>query len=339
MHSHRPPHRLACPGFADHRPGGHRHGWTTCPFCLACALIAALLAWGERSAAQGRSHAPLEVVASILPLADFVREVGGARVRVTTLVKPGQNPHAFSLRPSQVTALHRAHLLVLNGLGLEFWADTVVGSLDSTRIRVLRLGENLDFESSARANADEDDPGRHEEGEDDEHEHGAIDPHAWLDPILAIAMVRQIQDALGEAMPEHGAEFHERAERYVGELEALDRAYRDTLQPVKQRTFIAFHSGYGHLAARYGLEEVAILRGIGDAEPSPARIAEVIRTARRLKARAIFAEPQYPLRAARLIADEAGAGLAVLDGLGQRDGATYLELMRENLKQLAAALR
>ena len=84
---------------------------------------------------------------------------------------------------------------------------------------------------------------------------------------------------------------------------------------------------------------MAILKGAGDAEPSPARIAEVIRTARRLKARAIFAEPQYSQRAARLIADEAGAGLALLDALGQNDQATYLDLMRENLRQLAEALR
>jgi zinc transport system substrate-binding protein len=160
-----------------------------------------------------------------------------------------------------------------------------------------------------------------------------------LDPVLAMAMVRQVRDALIEARPAGAAEFRDRAERYLAELALLDADYRRELGALQSRTFVAFHAGYGHLAARYGLTEVAILRGAGDVEPSPARVAEVIRTVRRVGARAIFAEPQYPQRAARLIAEEAGAGLAILDPLGQSEDATYLGLMRENLKQLAAALR
>jgi len=305
-------------------------------------LVAGLLALGQGGPARAQGDAPLEVVASILPIANFVAEVGGARVRVTTLVGPGQNPHAFTLKPSQVAALHRARLLVLNGLGLEFWADTVAAGLDRRRIRVLRLAEGLPLGSEAAAGEDRlteaHESGPREPDEAD-HGHGPIDPHVWLDPRWAMAMVSQIRDALVELMPGHAPEFRERAMRYLAQLETLDRAYRETLEPLPRRTFIAFHAGYGHLAARYGLREVAILKGLGDGEPSPARIAEVIRTARRLKARAVFAEPQYPRRAAQLIAEEAGAGLALLDALGQREGMTYLELMRENLRQLEAALR
>jgi zinc transport system substrate-binding protein len=166
-----------------------------------------------------------------------------------------------------------------------------------------------------------------------------MDPHLWLDPLAAVEMVARIRDALGAARPEHAETFSARAAHYTAKLHALHREFQDALTPLRQRTFIAFHAGYGHLAARYGLEEVSILKGLGESEPSPARIAQVIRTARRIQARAIFTEPQFNQRAARLIAEEAGTGLAVLDALGQRGGMTYLELMRENLKQLTAALR
>jgi zinc transport system substrate-binding protein len=304
-----------------------RRGWCS---GLVLALVLAPAPLGE---AQVRGEPSLEVVASILPLADFTARIGGPHVSVTTLVRPGQNPHAFTLKPSQVAALHRARLLVLNGLGLEFWADTVVASLDTSRVRVLRAGEGLAPEATPAP--DEGDAVHEEDG----HGHGPVDPHVWLDPVLAMEMVARIRDALAEAAPAHAAEFRERAARYLADLAALHRDYEQALRPLPQRTFIAFHAGYGHLAARYGLREVAILRGIGDAEPSPARIAEIIRTARLVRARAIFAEPQYPARAARLIAEEAGAGLAILDGLGQREDITYLELMRENLRQLVAALR
>lgn len=326
-HAPAPRPRFRSPAFPGHAV------WVAC-------VLAALLALGARSAALAQAEAPLEVVASIMPLADFVAQVGGPRVRVTTLVRPGQNPHAFTLRPSQVTALHRAELLVLNGLNLEFWADNVVASLDTRKVRVVRLGEQLTSlpihvpPAHADAHGDE---GEDEQGDD--HGHGGIDPHVWLDPVLAMEMVVHIRDALSQLRPQWRDEFHHRARLYLSDLGELDREYRHILSPLPNRTFIAFHAGYHHLAERYGLTEVAILKGVGDTEPSAARIAEIIRTARRLKARAIFAEPQYPQRAAQLIAEEAGAGLAILDGLGQREGITYLDLMRENLNQLAAALK
>jgi ABC-type Zn uptake system ZnuABC Zn-binding protein ZnuA len=285
--------------------------------------------------ARALAQPPIPVAASILPLGDFVRQVGGERVQVTLLVRPGGNPHAFSLKPSQVAALQGSRLIVLNGLGLEFWADRVVASLDNRRIRVLRLGEGLGLQPdpNAVARAEED-----HEGEED-HDEGPINPHVWLDPVLAMGMVRQIQDALEQIDPAHAAEYRGRAERFGAELESLDAEYRSRLGPLPQRTFIAFHAGYDHLAARYGLQQMAVLKGSGQAEPSPARVAEVIRTARRLRVKAIFAEPQFPERAARLIAEEAGIVLARLDPTGQRESDTYLAVMRENLRQLEAALR
>ena len=154
-----------------------------------------------------------------------------------------------------------------------------------------------------------------------------------------MGMVRQIRDALSLLDPAHAAEYRARTERYLAELSALDAEYRTALQDLHQRTFIAYHAGYDHLAARYGLTELAVLKGSGDTEPSPARVAEVIRAAKRLGVKAVFAEPQFPERAARLIAEEAGIGVAHLDPTGQKASDTYLTVMRENLRQLAAALR
>jgi zinc transport system substrate-binding protein len=287
---------------------------------------------------QVRAEEPIRVTASILPLGDFVRQVGGERVRVTLLVPPGQNPHIFSLKPSQVADMQRVRLIVLNGLGLEFWADRVLAGLDNRGAVVLRLGEGLGFKpQTGAAGPAQGLKGAEETGE--QHEHGPINPHVWLDPLLAMDMVRQIRDALAKLDPPHADEYGARTERYVAQLAALDAEYRKALKDLPRRTFIAYHAGYDHLAARYGLTQLAVLRGSGDTEPSPARVAEVIRTAKRLGVKAVFAEPQFPERAARLIAEEAGIGVARLDPTGQKESDTYLTVMRENLRQLAAALR
>jgi len=293
------------------------------------ALLAGLV-WSSATQAAG----PVEITASILPLGDFVRQIGGERVHVTLLVPPGQNPHVFSLRPSQVAALQRSRLIVLNGLGLEYWADQVLASLDNRRTPVLRLGERLHL-PPPEAQAEEHPDSSEEEG----HGHGPVNPHVWLDPVLAADMVRQIRDSLSGLDPAHSAEYSDRADRYLAELATLDTEFRSTLGNLPQRTFIAFHAGYEHLAARYGLKQLAVLQGPGDVEPSPARVAEIIRAARRLGVRAIFAEPQFPERAARLIAEEAGIRVARLDPTGRREPDSYLDLMRENLRQLAEALR
>jgi zinc transport system substrate-binding protein len=301
------------------------------------ALIAAILLGLVAGAGAAHGDEPIPVTASILPLGDFVEQVGGARVKVTLLVPPGQNPHVFSLKPSQVTALQRARLVVLNGLGLEFWADQVVASLDNRRVPVLRLGENLGLKPDSGVHREDEEADKGEHGEP--HDHGPINPHVWLDPVLAMGMVRQIRDALAGIDPAHGAEYGARTEHYLAELQSLDEAYRTALGGVSQHTFIAFHSAFDHLAARYGLIQLTVLKGSGQSEPSPARVAEIIRTARRLRVKAIFAEPQLPDRAARLIAEEAGIGVARLVSEGAQPGDTYLGFMRENLRQLVSALR
>jgi zinc transport system substrate-binding protein len=298
---------------------------------IAALALAPLIHAPEAVHADG----PIPVTASILPLGDFVRQVGGDRVKVTLLVPPGQNPHAFSLKPSQVVELQRARLIVLNGLGLEFWAGQVVASLDDQKVVVLRLGEHLGLKAGPNARREKEE----EEGEEEPHEHGPINPHVWLDPVLAMGMVSQIRDALIGLDPAHAAEYRERTERYLAELTRLDADYRAALSGLPQRTFIAFHSAFDHLAARYGLAQLAVLQGSGQSEPSPARLAEMIREARRLKVRAIFAEPQFPERPARLIAEEAGIGVARLVSEGGKVDDTYLGFMRENLAQLAAALK
>ena len=269
--------------------------------------------------AEVRAQERLPVAASILPLADFTRQVGGERIRLETLIPPGASPHTYEPTPAQLKFLSRARVLVLNGVGLEFWADKVIAAVDNPNLVVVRTADGLKILAG--------EPG----------EPGG-NPHLWLSPREVIHQVEMIRDALVRADPPGSDAYRANAARYVAALRAFDAEIRATVATFSQRKFIAFHAAWAYFARDYGLEQAAVIESTPGREPSPAEVAKIIRTARAIKAKAIFAEPQFPASAARAIAEESGAAVLLLDPLGKPPGS-YLDLMRANLAQISKALR
>lgn len=281
---------------------------------IGLALVIGLAARGAD--AGGR----LLVAASILPLADFARQVGGERTEVETLVPPGASPHTYELTPAQLKLVGRARVLVLNGVGLEFWADKMISAAHNPKLIVVRTAEGLII-----LGGDADEPGGN--------------PHVWLSPVNAIHQVAMIRDALIRADPAGTDTYRANAARYSDELRALDREIRDSVARFSQRKFITFHAAWAYFARDYGLEQAAVIERAPGREPSPAEIAGIIRTAKAIGAKAIFAEPQFSPKAAQVIAEESGAKVLLLNALGQPPSYSYLDLMHYNLAQLNKALR
>jgi zinc transport system substrate-binding protein len=279
--------------------------------------LALVLALPLRAGTAAETRLP--VAASILPLADFTREVGGRHVEVETLVPPGASPHTFEPTPAQLRLLSRARVLVLNGLGLEFWADKVIAAAANPRLVVVRTAAGLPVLAG-----DPDEPGGN--------------PHVWLSPRDAIHQVEAIRDALIRADPADAPAYRANAERYVGELRALDREIRAAVATFRTRKFIAFHPAWAYFARDYGLEEAAVIERSPGREPSPAEVAAIIRTARSIGARAIFAEPEFSPKAAQVIAAESGIRVLMLDPLGRPPGYRYLDTMRYDLAQMRKAM-
>ncbi|HUJ86397.1 MAG TPA: metal ABC transporter substrate-binding protein [Burkholderiales bacterium] len=278
-------------------------------------LLVALLACARAAAA-----APLPVAASILPLADFARQVGGGRVAVETLVPPGASPHTYEPTPAQLRRLSRARVLVLNGVGLEFWADKVIAAVGNPRLIVVRTADGLPL-----LGGDADSPGGN--------------PHVWLSPRNAIHQVEAVRDALERADPAGAAAYGANAARYVTELHALDREIRAEVATFRTRRFIAFHAAWVYFARDYGLDQAGAIETSPGREPSPGEVAAIIRTAKAIGARAIFAEAEFPAQAARVIAQESGAKVLLLQVLGKPPTYRYLDTMRYDLAQMAEALR
>jgi zinc transport system substrate-binding protein len=292
----------------------HRGLWV-----LVIILSLSLLSCGKPQEST-ESDTRLPVVASILPLADFLNQIGGDRVRVETLVPAGASPHTYELTPAQLKAVMRARVLVLNGLGLEFWSDKVIASAENPGLIIVNFSEGLQIIAG-----DADEPGGN--------------PHTWLSPANVLRQAGKIREALIQADPAGAAEYRANAEKFLSEVRSLDEEIRRAVAGFSSRRFIAFHAAWSYFAADYGLQEIAVVERRPGQEPSPAEIADIVRKAKDIQARAIFAEPQFSTKAAEVIAEECGARVLLLNPLGLPPGNRYLDLMRYNLGQISSALR
>jgi zinc transport system substrate-binding protein len=280
-------------------------------------IVAGLILAGVAVRAAGEDR--ILVAASIAPLADFARQVGRGRVEVVTLVPAGASPHTYELKPYQVEQIARARLLVLNGAGLEYWAEKLIKAADNPKLDVVDTSQGIPLIDAGARGAN---------------------PHIWLDPQQAMVQMERIRDALIQADAEQSALYRANATRLLAEVGRLDREIAAEVATWTGRQFIAFHPAWVYFARRYGLEQAAVIERSPGREPSPAELARIVGTAERIGARAIFAEPQFSSKAAEAIALESGARVLFLDPLGSSlKDRSYLAMMRFNVAQMALALR
>jgi zinc transport system substrate-binding protein len=251
------------------------------------------------------------------------------------LVPAGVEPHDWEPTPKDMAKISEADVLVYNGAGLEGWVDQVNGSLKEGLLTTIEASKGITIMEGS------------EEADEEEHTHeeaGGLDPHVWLSPQLAIKEVRNIQEGLSQAAPEHADVFKANADNYVSQLESLDQEFQATLQDAKRKDFITQHAAFGYLAREYGLTQVPIAGLSPEQEPSAADMAHIVDFAKKNNVKTIFFETLASSNVADTISKEIGAKSAVLnplEGLTKDDIANnldYLAIMRQNLEALKTAL-
>jgi len=264
------------------------------------------------------------VVVSIFPLADLVASLGGGDVDVTTLLPPRASPATWEATPSQVRMLDRADAFVMVGGGLDDW----LGGLepDDPRVPHLRIVDGLELLDAGG----------------DVHGHGGGNPHIWLDPLLMRdSVLPRLADLLIEVAPAQADGIRRRAEAWADSLTALDGEIRGVLDGVTSRSFVATHEAWGYFALRYGLTSLGSLYERPGHEPSARGLAALFERAREAGLTTILTEPQLAESAARAIATELDAEIAVVDplgGPGLPGRERYCDLMRFNARSFGAAL-
>jgi zinc/manganese transport system substrate-binding protein len=274
-------------------------------------------------AAISVAHAqPLNVVASFSIIGDFVRNIGGDRINVTTLVGPDGDVHVYTPAPADAKKIADAKLLIVNGLGLEGWLPRLVQSSGS-KVAIVTATDGIA-------------PLRIER---------AADPHAWQSVVNARIYVANIRDALVAADAADAAAFRANAASYLAKLDALDQEVRSSVAqiPPERRKVISTHGAFGYFAAAYGIEFIAPLGVSTESEASARDIAGIITQIRTEKIPAVFLENISDVRLIRRISAETGArvgGTLFSDSLSDEkgDAPTYIELVRHNIKALTSAL-
>jgi zinc transport system substrate-binding protein len=286
-------------------------------------LITAVWVWG--TALIHPAAAAVHVVATISPVADMVRQVGGDAVEVVTLLPAGASPHTFEPTPAQIRAVAEAAVFVEVGAGLDAWAAKLRAAHAGPMI-VITLAAGVPLLGAA-------------EGEGASH---GGDPHIWLDPVLVRDhLVPAIANGLSQADPGHAPAFRAAAAEFEAALTQLDTEIRTTLAPAVNRNYVGFHSAWQYFGRRYDLHQVAVVESFPGKEPSAQEIAALVQRARAAHVRALLIEPQFSPRMAERVAQEIGAQLVTVDEIGGPDlpdRQHYLDLMRYDLRAFAKAL-
>jgi zinc/manganese transport system substrate-binding protein len=294
---------------------------------LAVAALAALSV-----AAPARAQDRLNVIASFSILGDFVKNVGGDRVQIGTLVGPNGNAHVYAPSPADAKKVADAKLVFVNGLGFEGWLERLVKA-SGTKAPIVVATKGI--KPRERAGGDH----------DHDHDHGRADPHAWQSVANAKIYVANIRDALIAADPAGKDTYVANAAAYLAKLDALEREVREVIAkiPADRRRVITSHNAFGYFQDAYGVNFIAPQGVSTEAEASAKDVAAIIAQIKKQKAAAVFLENVTDPRLVEQIARETGAkvgGTLYSDALtdDKGDATTYTDLIRHNLRQLASAL-
>lgn len=294
------------------------------------AALVAICAAGVNAPAALAQEKKLPVIASFSILGDLVKNVGGDRVEVTTLVGSDADSHVYAPTPADAKRVGAAKVVFINGLGFEGWTTRLVKA-SGTKARTVTVTKGIKTRKM----------------EDDHRAHGhkATDPHAWQSVANTKIYIANIRDGLITADPSGKDVYESNASAYLAKLDALEAEVKAVIGkiPADRRRIITGHDAFGYFGDAYGIEFVSPSGVSTDAAVSAKDVAKIIAQIRKQKIPAVFMENIADPRMMEQIAKEGGAkigGRLFSDALSDEKGPapSYIEMMRNNVRQLAAAL-
>jgi ABC-type Zn uptake system ZnuABC Zn-binding protein ZnuA len=293
--------------------------------CLAALVVAGCSASGGAGGDRTGGGGGLRVVATSTQVADLAANVGGDRVQVTSLLKPGIDPHDYEPSPADIDAIAHADLVLENGVGLEAWlGDTVDSSGFDGPVVDTSQGVRLRMAG------------------------GAADPHIWQNPRNAERMAANIERGLAAAEPSAATTFQANLAAYTRQLQALDSEVQRQIDSLANKKLVTNHDAFGYYIDRYGLQLVGSVIPSFDtsAELSGRDIRDLVAEIKATRVKAVLSETSLPPRTAETIGREAGVKVVTGedalygDTLGPRgsDGDTYLKMIRHNTRTIVSNL-
>ena len=324
------------------RLGINRSVRTAVGTTLASLVLVAGCNGSAASPSPSKSTAATDytVIATAGVFADLAHLALGDSVTIETIIPAGVDVHTFEPSPADAQKLAGADLIVMNGLGLDEWALSLLEAAGKSEEDVLELAEGIDVSNSWVYLEGEE----HDEEEGGEHGHGGADPHIWLDPKGAAIYVERIAARVAAELPERAAEIESARDAGLADIAALDEELRVGFAAVdaSARKIVTFHDAFGYFARAYGIEIVGVAVEAPGQEPSAKEIAALIDAINAAGVTSVFSEVQFPSKVLDQIAAETGATVLedlFSDALGEAPADSYLGAMRANAAAILASFK
>ena len=299
------------------------------------ALFFALFVVGGGT--EVRAEKKVKVIASFSILGDMVKNVGGDRVEVSTLVGPNGDAHVYEPTPAHAKALSAADLVIVNGLGLEGWMERLIKA-SGYQGRVVVASQRVKPREMTKEDEEE-----HQLGAKHEHK---IDPHAWQNLTNGQIYAENIAKALSAVDPEGAPIYKAKADAYKAKLSELDKWVKEEFSsiPRQKRRMLTSHDALGYLGAAYGVTILSPMGVSTESEPAAGGVAKLIKQIRKEKITAVFIENVTDPRLVEQIAKESGVtlgGALYSDALSKPEGPapTYIDMFKNNVAKIVAAMR
>jgi len=333
------------------RLGIKRSVWTAVGAALASLVLVAGCNGSAASPSPSESTgaaADYTVIATTSVFADLAQLALGDNVMIETIIPAGVDVHTFEPSPADAQKLAGADLIVMNGLGLDEWALSLLEAAGKSEEDVLELAEGID-ESNAWVylegeEHDEEEGEEHSEEEGEEHGHGGTDPHIWLDPKGAAIYVNRIAARVAAELPERAMAIESARDAGLAEIAALDEELRVGFAAIdaSTRKIVTFHDAFGYFARAYEIEIVGVAVEAPGQEPSAKEIAALIDAIKAAGVTSVFSEAQFPSKVLDQVAAETGATVLenlYSDALGDAPANSYLGAMRANASAILASFK
>ncbi|RCW65879.1 metal ABC transporter solute-binding protein, Zn/Mn family [Saliterribacillus persicus] len=328
---------------------------------VLCTLIFIITGCGSAGSTNSQGEkAPdeeLTIYTTVYPLQYFAEQIAGDEASVASILPAGSDPHNFEPTSQEIIQIAEADAFIYNGAGLEPYAQKISDAIESEDVKAVEASDGIDLLEHSDSHDQEEhkheetegeheEEHEHEETEDEHegHDHGDQDPHVWLDPIRSIELAETIKDTLVEIKPDSEEVFNKNFETLTGELENLDKEFKEKIEGLPGNEIIVSHAAYGYWEHSYGIEQIPISGLSPTNEPSQKELQEIIEIAKNHGLKYVFFEQNVTPKVADVVRKEINAetlrihNLSVLTEEDIENNEDYFTLMRTNLEALSEAL-
>jgi ABC-type Zn uptake system ZnuABC Zn-binding protein ZnuA len=295
-----------------------------------------IVASDNTSGSNATSTGKLNVVTSVSPITNIVKNVAGEKVTLTGLVPEGVNSHTFELVPSDIVKVNDADLVIIDGLGLEVNVEDVVDQAQNTNpeLQILKLGDNTITPDQYVFDFSFPEGG------------GDPNPHLWLNVPYAMKFASLTRDKLIEMDPANADYYTKNTDQYITKLRQLDEGIMKAVQtvPEENRKLLTYHDSWAYFAPRYGMVVIGAIQPSDFGQPTPREVAGLIEQIKAENVPAIFGSEVFPTEVVDQIANEANVqivGTLSDDDLSGDPGDpqnSYVGMMLENMENMLVPL-